>query len=134
MVLKFVVFALYGVFAATMRSQVITRPKVMAWLGAPSRPRMCLSPADSPSNPDDRRCASPTIRPCAPRSPSAPSRPCESTVSPPHPSTQYRCASEAMPRCLKKGGELPSIHPLGDFGDATSVAYSIPIAVFVLAT
>lgn len=32
MVLTFVVFALYGVFAATMRSQVITRPKVMAWL------------------------------------------------------------------------------------------------------
>jgi threonine/homoserine/homoserine lactone efflux protein len=32
MVLTFVVFALYGVFAATMRNQVITRPKVMAWL------------------------------------------------------------------------------------------------------
>lgn len=32
MVLTFVVFALYGVFAATMRTQVITRPKVMAWL------------------------------------------------------------------------------------------------------
>lgn len=32
MVVTFVVFALYGVFAATMRSQVITRPKVMAWL------------------------------------------------------------------------------------------------------
>ncbi|HEX5729415.1 LysE family translocator [Microbacterium sp.] len=30
--LTFVVFALYGVFAATMRNQVITRPKVMAWL------------------------------------------------------------------------------------------------------
>jgi threonine/homoserine/homoserine lactone efflux protein len=28
----FVVFALYGVFAATMRSRVLTRPKVMAWL------------------------------------------------------------------------------------------------------
>ncbi|WAB82555.1 LysE family translocator [Microcella daejeonensis] len=32
MVVTFVVFALYGVFAATMRNQVITRPKVMAWL------------------------------------------------------------------------------------------------------
>lgn len=32
MVLTFVVFALYGIFAAAMRNQVITRPKVMAWL------------------------------------------------------------------------------------------------------
>ncbi|HCS61612.1 MAG TPA: lysine transporter LysE [Microbacterium sp.] len=32
MALTFVVFALYGVFAATMRNHVITRPKVMAWL------------------------------------------------------------------------------------------------------
>ncbi|MDF2509799.1 MAG: lysine transporter LysE, partial [Microbacterium sp.] len=32
MALTFVVFALYGVFAATMRTQVITRPKVTAWL------------------------------------------------------------------------------------------------------
>jgi len=32
MTLTFVVFALYGVFAATMRNQVIRRPKVMAWL------------------------------------------------------------------------------------------------------
>lgn len=32
MALTFVVFALYGLFAATMRNQVITRPKVMAWL------------------------------------------------------------------------------------------------------
>ena len=32
MALTFVVFALYGVFAAGMRNQVITRPKVMAWL------------------------------------------------------------------------------------------------------
>ena len=28
----FVVFALYGVFAATVRTQVISRPKVMLWL------------------------------------------------------------------------------------------------------
>lgn len=32
MALTFVVFAIYGVFAATMRNHVITRPKVMAWL------------------------------------------------------------------------------------------------------
>lgn len=32
MILTFVVFALYGTFAATMRHHVITRPKVMAWL------------------------------------------------------------------------------------------------------
>ncbi|MFB4353777.1 LysE family translocator [Microbacterium sp. LS_15] len=32
MAMTFVVFALYGVFAAAMRNQVITRPKVMAWL------------------------------------------------------------------------------------------------------
>ncbi len=32
MALTFVVFALYGVFAAVMRQKVITRPMVMAWL------------------------------------------------------------------------------------------------------
>jgi len=32
MALTFVVFAFYGVFAAAMRAQVITRPRVMAWL------------------------------------------------------------------------------------------------------
>lgn len=32
MALTFIVFALYGIFAATMRTHVITRPKVMAWL------------------------------------------------------------------------------------------------------
>jgi threonine/homoserine/homoserine lactone efflux protein len=32
MALTFVVFAFYGAFAATMRNQVITRPKVMEWL------------------------------------------------------------------------------------------------------
>ncbi|RBY81110.1 LysE family translocator [Blastococcus sp. TF02-09] len=32
MAATFVVFALYGVFAATMRAQVISRPRVMAWL------------------------------------------------------------------------------------------------------
>ncbi|GAA2905104.1 threonine/homoserine/homoserine lactone efflux protein [Microbacterium keratanolyticum] len=32
MALTLVVFAIYGVFAATMRTQVISRPRVMAWL------------------------------------------------------------------------------------------------------
>ncbi|MFC0106861.1 LysE family translocator [Kibdelosporangium aridum] len=32
MLLTFVVFALYGVFAASMRTHVISRPRVMAWL------------------------------------------------------------------------------------------------------
>ena len=32
MALTFIVFALYGVFAATMRAQVLGRPKVMTWL------------------------------------------------------------------------------------------------------
>ncbi len=32
MALTFVVFALYGLCAATMRDQVISRPRVMAWL------------------------------------------------------------------------------------------------------
>lgn len=32
MAVTFVVFAAYGVFAASVRAQVITRPKVMAWM------------------------------------------------------------------------------------------------------
>ncbi|MBN9795129.1 LysE family translocator [Pseudonocardia sp. TMWB2A] len=32
MAVTFVVFAAYGIFATAMRNQVITRPKVMAWL------------------------------------------------------------------------------------------------------
>ncbi|RSM77306.1 LysE family translocator [Kibdelosporangium aridum] len=32
MLLTFVVFALYGIFAASMRTHVISRPRVMAWL------------------------------------------------------------------------------------------------------
>jgi threonine/homoserine/homoserine lactone efflux protein len=30
--MTFVIFALYGLFAAAMRDHVITRPAVMAWL------------------------------------------------------------------------------------------------------
>ncbi|MCE7002653.1 LysE family translocator [Kibdelosporangium philippinense] len=32
MLVTFVVFALYGIFAASMRNHVISRPRVMAWL------------------------------------------------------------------------------------------------------
>jgi threonine/homoserine/homoserine lactone efflux protein len=32
MAMTFVVFALYGLFAARMRNQVLTRPGVLAWL------------------------------------------------------------------------------------------------------
>ncbi len=32
MAMTFVVFALYGLFAAAMRDKVVTRPAVMAWL------------------------------------------------------------------------------------------------------
>ena len=32
MAMTFAVFALYGLFAASLRDRVITRPKVMAWL------------------------------------------------------------------------------------------------------
>ncbi len=46
--------------------------------------------------------------------------------------TQYRCASEALLRRLRKTGELPSLHPLVDICNAMSVAYAIPVAVFDL--
>ncbi len=32
MAMTFVVFAIYGVFAALMRDHVVTRPQIMAWL------------------------------------------------------------------------------------------------------
>jgi threonine/homoserine/homoserine lactone efflux protein len=32
MLLTFVVFAVYGMFAAAVRDQVISRPRVLAWL------------------------------------------------------------------------------------------------------
>lgn len=47
--------------------------------------------------------------------------------------TQYRCASEALLRRLRKEGTLPPLHPLVDLCNAVSVAYAIPIAVFDLA-
>ena len=47
--------------------------------------------------------------------------------------TQYRCASEALLRRLRKEGSLPLLHPLVDLCNARSVASAIPIAVFDLA-
>lgn len=42
--------------------------------------------------------------------------------------TQYRCASEALLRRLRKEGNLPSVHPLVDLCNAASAAFAIPIA------
>lgn len=42
--------------------------------------------------------------------------------------TQYRCASEALLRRLRKEGDLPRIHPLVDLCNALSLAFAIPIA------
>jgi DNA/RNA-binding domain of Phe-tRNA-synthetase-like protein len=44
--------------------------------------------------------------------------------------TQYRCASEALLRRLRKEGTLPSLHPLVDICNAVSAAFAIPVAVF----
>jgi DNA/RNA-binding domain of Phe-tRNA-synthetase-like protein len=42
--------------------------------------------------------------------------------------TQYRCASEALLRRLRREGTLPRIHPLIDLCNALSVAYALPVA------
>lgn len=46
--------------------------------------------------------------------------------------TQYRCASEALLRRLRKEGDLPRIHPLIDLCNAVSAAFAIPVAVIDL--
>lgn len=46
--------------------------------------------------------------------------------------TQYRCASEALLRRLRKESDLPSVHPLVDLCNALSVAFAIPIAAIDL--
>jgi DNA/RNA-binding domain of Phe-tRNA-synthetase-like protein len=46
--------------------------------------------------------------------------------------TQYRCASEALLRRLRKEGGLPRIHPLIDLCNAVSVAFAIPVAALDL--
>jgi DNA/RNA-binding domain of Phe-tRNA-synthetase-like protein len=47
--------------------------------------------------------------------------------------TQYRCASEALLRRLRKVGSLPQLHPLVDVCNAVSMAYATPVAVFDVA-
>jgi DNA/RNA-binding domain of Phe-tRNA-synthetase-like protein len=47
--------------------------------------------------------------------------------------TQYRCASEALLRRLRKEGTLPPVHPLVDVCNAASAAFAIPVAVFDVA-
>jgi len=47
--------------------------------------------------------------------------------------TQYRCASEALLRRLRKEGALPRIHPLIDLCNAASLAWAIPVAALDLA-
>lgn len=46
--------------------------------------------------------------------------------------TQYRCASEALLRRLRKDGAPPPLHPLIDLCNAVSMAYAIPVAVLDL--
>lgn len=46
--------------------------------------------------------------------------------------TQYRCAPELLLRRLRKGEQLPALHPLVDLCQAASAAHAIPIAVFDL--
>lgn len=46
--------------------------------------------------------------------------------------TQYRCASEALLRRLRKEDDLPRIHPLIDLCNAVSVAFAVPVGVFDL--
>lgn len=43
--------------------------------------------------------------------------------------TQYRCASEALLRRLRKEGSMPPLHPLIELCNAVSMAYAIPVAV-----
>ncbi len=46
--------------------------------------------------------------------------------------TQYRCASEALLRRLRKDGELPSLNPIVNICNAASAAYGVPVAAFDL--
>jgi DNA/RNA-binding domain of Phe-tRNA-synthetase-like protein len=46
--------------------------------------------------------------------------------------TQYRCASESLLRRIRTHGDLPTLHPLVDYGNALSAAFAIPLAIFDL--
>src|SRR6202035_5557533 len=47
--------------------------------------------------------------------------------------TQYRSAAEALLRRLRREGDLPRVHPLVDLGNALSLAFALPVAIFDLA-
>lgn len=47
--------------------------------------------------------------------------------------TQYRSAAEALLRRFRREGDLPRLHPLVDLGNALSLAFALPVAVFDLA-
>jgi DNA/RNA-binding domain of Phe-tRNA-synthetase-like protein len=44
--------------------------------------------------------------------------------------TQYRCASEALLRRLRKDGSLPRLTPLVDLCNAVSALHGVPVAAF----
>ncbi len=46
--------------------------------------------------------------------------------------TRYRCAAESLLRRLRTEGDLPSLHPLVDLGNAVSAAYAIPVGILDL--
>jgi DNA/RNA-binding domain of Phe-tRNA-synthetase-like protein len=46
--------------------------------------------------------------------------------------TQYRSAAEALLRRFRREGSLPRVHPLVDLGNAVSLAFALPVAVFDL--
>jgi DNA/RNA-binding domain of Phe-tRNA-synthetase-like protein len=46
--------------------------------------------------------------------------------------TQYRCASEALLRRLRKDGALPKLTPVVDICNAASAAFAVPVAAFDL--
>lgn len=46
--------------------------------------------------------------------------------------TQYRCASEALLRRLRKEGDLPAVLPFVDVCNSASAAFAIPVAAFDL--
>ena len=47
--------------------------------------------------------------------------------------TQYRSAAEALLRRFRREGDLPRLHPLVDLGNAVSLAFALPVAIFDLA-
>lgn len=46
--------------------------------------------------------------------------------------TQYRSAAEALLRRFRREDDLPRLYPLVDLGNAVSLAYALPVAIFDL--